>query len=100
METGAMLNQFNQFICIQARNVGAIAIGCLIDGLMAVMTVSKARLRNDDWLLRGHHLGQPKGNRSSEAVGVLTPWLQHRRPRLEHEWPMHPCQPLQLQLLR
>lgn len=31
-----MLNQFIQ-ICIQIRNVGAVAIGCLIDGLIIVV---------------------------------------------------------------
>lgn len=36
METDTMLNQFIQ-ICIQLRNVGAVATGCLIDGLIIVV---------------------------------------------------------------
>ena len=36
METDAMLNQFIQ-ICIQIRNAGHAALGCLIDGLVDVV---------------------------------------------------------------
>jgi hypothetical protein len=80
METGAMLNQFNQFICIQTRNVGAIAIGCPIDGLFNVFGVSLRYLGLREPDGRPTLLSDRRLTFSSSPMG----WL--KRPHRQRYW--------------
>jgi hypothetical protein len=74
METGAMLNQLNQFARIQIRNVGDVAIGCPIDDLFNMIGVSRyCNLLERDYgptLLGGSML---------IASDRLTGWLKRRQ---------------------
>lgn len=75
METGAMLNRAIQFIRIQIRNVGAIAIGCPIDGLINMLGVSLRyrSLRERDYGPVGLH------NHLLTVSGNPTGWLKRRQ---------------------
>jgi hypothetical protein len=93
METGAMLNQSTQFIRIQIRNAGAIAIGCLIDGLVNMLGVSLRYLG-----LRERDYG-PTGRRDRCLIvsGSPTGWLK-RLQQQQHWHGQLTCWPLHWQL--
>jgi len=65
MEIITMLNQFIQ-ICIQLRNDGAVATGCLIDGLIIMVDGS---LGQATWLT--HDLGDRHLKRDRDHGGCL-----------------------------
>ena len=76
-----MLNQFNQFVRIQIRNVSDIATGCPIDGLINMIGVSSryhALLEQDYGSTSRHYLVLTVGDR-------LTEWIE----RLHRKWHWH-----------
>jgi hypothetical protein len=80
METGAMLNQINQFIRIQIRNVGDIATGCPIDGLVNMIGVSPRYYG----LLERDYGPTPIGNVRLIASNALKGWL--KRLHYQRHW--------------
>lgn len=81
-----MLNQINQFVCIQIRNVGATATGCVIDGLIGM---TDGFLAKAEGLSNQAHGFYQLGDSPKAGGKHLIRWRHHSDRFLRH-WHLQP----------